>query len=417
MEIREAEEMETQISGNQPLPRNGPQNQKKKPKRKQPHYSADIVFTKGSSIHTIPSLSKVLKGITDCIIGLQYVWEYRSPSKSVQPHYQCKLCSLARLQHDMIDHVKSWKHCFRYMKKAHPDKVTCEEEDAVKDPSVKRTVKAAAAEVEKTEGRGQIKVILKEPIEVPAFKGLRSAVPRAGPPPPLGMGPMGPPFGPRFSDSRFPGEFPSHGGPLNDYQAGEFGEPGFGGYNSRDDFPDPGMDRGAFSDDMVHHSPGGGNGFGPCGGRDGYGMSGLMDNGPGNMYPDEYQGNMMGDSFMDRPMDKHMDRPGLMGAASDNSGSSLPNTLLTYLDSFRIESESDAQLVLKVTQKLTDVLMEYRLRSVSEVPSLNSLPMSSTSFSTPSRLQSNEDRFSSSFSGPSRFSDGSSRFSDGPARY
>lgn len=47
--------------------------------------------------------------------GLQYVWEYRSPSKSVQPHYQCKLCSLGRLQHDMVDHVKGWKHGFRYM--------------------------------------------------------------------------------------------------------------------------------------------------------------------------------------------------------------------------------------------------------------------------------------------------------------
>lgn len=47
--------------------------------------------------------------------GLQYVWEFRSPSRSVQPHYQCKLCSLCRLQHDMIDHVKGWKHCFRYL--------------------------------------------------------------------------------------------------------------------------------------------------------------------------------------------------------------------------------------------------------------------------------------------------------------
>ncbi|KAM4580575.1 uncharacterized protein PAE49_005371 isoform 2-T3 [Odontesthes bonariensis] len=413
--------MEGQMSGYQPPPRNGSQYQKKKPKRKQPH-SADIVFAKGTSIHTIPSLGKVLKGITDCIIGLQYVWEYRSPSKSVPPHYQCKLCALARLQHDMIDHVKSWKHCFRYMKKAHPDMVACEEEDAVKDPSVKRTVKAAAAEVEKTEGRGQIKVILKEPFDVHAFKGLRSAVPKPGPPP---MGPMGPPFGPRFSDSRFQGEYPSHGGPHDDYQAGEYGETGFGeygetgfgGYNSRDDFPDPGMDRGAYADDMGHHSSGGGNGFGPCGGGDGYERSGLQDNGPENMYPNDYQGSQMEDSYMDRPMDKHMDRPGLMGAASDNSNSSLPNTLLTYLDSFRIESESDAQLVLKVTQKLTDVLMEYRLRNVSEAPSGNNLPMSSTSFSAPSQLQSNDDRFSSSFSGPSRFSDGPSRFSDGSSSY
>lgn len=47
--------------------------------------------------------------------GLQYVWEYRSPSKSVPPHYQCKLCAVSRLQHDMLAHVKGWKHSFRYL--------------------------------------------------------------------------------------------------------------------------------------------------------------------------------------------------------------------------------------------------------------------------------------------------------------
>ena len=36
-------------------------------------------------------------------------------------------------------------------------------------------------------------------------------------------------------------------------------------------------------------------------------------------------------------------------------------------DTFRIENENDAQIVLKVTQKLTDVLMDYRLRTVSTV--------------------------------------------------
>lgn len=43
-------------------------------------------------------------------------------------------------------------------KKAHPDKVTCEEEDVIKDNAVKKNVKAMVAEVEQTEGRGQIKV-------------------------------------------------------------------------------------------------------------------------------------------------------------------------------------------------------------------------------------------------------------------
>lgn len=46
----------------------------------------------------------------------------------------------------------------RTQKKVHPDKVTCEEEEAIKDPSVRKMVKDVAAEVEKTEGRGQLKV-------------------------------------------------------------------------------------------------------------------------------------------------------------------------------------------------------------------------------------------------------------------
>lgn len=43
------------------------------------------------------------------------MWEYRSPSKSVPPHYQCKLCKVSRLQTDMLAHIKGWKHSFRYM--------------------------------------------------------------------------------------------------------------------------------------------------------------------------------------------------------------------------------------------------------------------------------------------------------------
>uniref|UniRef100_A0A3P9KT26 Si:ch211-197h24.6 n=1 Tax=Oryzias latipes TaxID=8090 RepID=A0A3P9KT26_ORYLA len=354
---------------------------KKKSKKKQPQHSADIVYTKGGAFHTVPSLSKVLKGITDSIVGLQYVWEFRSPSRSVQPHYQCKLCSLCRLQHDMIDHVKGWKHCFRYLKKAHPDKVAFEEEDVIKDNAVKKNVKAMVAEVEQTEGRGQIKVILREPFKVHAFKGMRSALPRSGPPPDPGMGPRGPPFGPSFSNSRFPGEFSGHGGPFTDYQDNEYGDPEYEDYQSNEDYSGLGMDCGP----VGHPSSAGGNGFSP-GGTESF-RSGPLNKSSNKMHPG-FQGRQMGDNYMNRPPE----RSGGMGAASHSS--TLSSTLLTYLDSFRIQSESDAQLVLKVTQKLTDVLMEYRLRTISPGPTPSSLPMSSSSFSTPTRTPSSSDRYS-----------------------
>ncbi|XP_074509855.1 uncharacterized protein LOC141779094 isoform X2 [Sebastes fasciatus] len=397
--------MEAQASGNQlASKKNGP-TQRRNARRKHPQHSADIVFSKGASIQTMASLSKLLKGVTECVIGLQYVWEYRSPSKSVPPHYQCKLCAVSRLQHDMLAHVKGWKHSFRYLKKVHPDKVTQEEEDAVRDPSVRKAIKEVSAEVEKTEGRGQLKVILKEPCEVLAFKGLRSAIPKPMPPGPApGMGLKGPPFGlsgPRFSEPRFPGEYPPQDGPLSDYPGGDYGEPDYGGFDylSRQDSLDSGMDRRPYQGGI-------GGDFGSGGGR-----SGLLDDDQGRMHPDEYRGSQMGNSLMGRPMDKPLERPGLMGAAPESSN--LSNTLLTYLDTFRIENESDAQLVLKVTQKLTDVLMEYRLRSVSTAgPSLSSFSMNSTSFSsTSSRLLGGTgDRFSSGLSGQSRYSDGPSRY-------
>lgn len=43
-------------------------------------------------------------------------------------------------------------------KKAYPDRVAYEEEEAVKDPVLRKLIKEAGAEVERTEGRGILKV-------------------------------------------------------------------------------------------------------------------------------------------------------------------------------------------------------------------------------------------------------------------
>jgi len=47
---------------------------------------------------------------------------------------------------------------FGKQKQNHKDKVPYEEANALKDPTTRKAIKAAAAEVEKAEGRGQIKV-------------------------------------------------------------------------------------------------------------------------------------------------------------------------------------------------------------------------------------------------------------------
>ncbi|XP_045568875.1 uncharacterized protein isoform X5 [Salmo salar] len=404
--------------GNYPRPSYGAPPQKRfrnanggaNNRRKQPNFSADIVFTtKAGNVQTIPTLTKQLKAITgETVIGLQYVWEYRSPSKSVPPHYQCKLCKVSRLQTDMLAHIKGWKHSFRYMKQNHPAKMPFEEDAATKDHEVRKKVKEAAAELEKAEGRGQLKVILKEPSEVQAFAGLRSAIPNMGPPGgmggpggmgvPGGMGTRGPKPGGRFAEPLFPGEFPLQGGLLN-YPMG-----GMGGYSdplSRSTpstaFQKRDMSFRGYPDNTGGQRLGGSaDGFGLGGGRDGgFGQEGLLGESPGSRYLDEFSGGQMGSGS----------GQGLMGAVPETS--SLPSTLLKYLDNFRIENEGDAQIVLKVTQKLTDVLMDYRLRNVSSGPSMKSgSSLGSTSYSDSPRMSSGSDRFS----GPSRYSDGPSRY-------
>ncbi|XP_064802645.1 uncharacterized protein si:ch211-197h24.6 isoform X2 [Oncorhynchus masou masou] len=368
-------------------------------RRKQPNFSADIVFTtKAGNVQTIPSLTKQLKAITgETVIGLQYVWEYRSPSKSVPPHYQCKLCKkVSRLQTDMLAHIKGWKHSFRYMKQNHSAKMPFKEDAATKDHEVRKKVKEAAAELEKAEGRGQLKVILKEPSEVQAFAGLCSAIPNMGPPGgmggPGGMGARGPKPGGRFAEPLFPGEFPLQGGGLN-YPVG-----GMGGYSDplprSTAFQKRDMSFRGYHDNTGGQRLGGSaDGFGLGGGRDGsFGQEGLLGESPGSHYPDEFRGGQMGSGS----------GQGLMGAVPETS--SLPTTLLKYLDNFQIENEDDAQIVLKVTQKLTDVLMDYRLRSVSSGPSMkSSLSLGSMSYSDSPRMSSSSDRFSGNLSGPSRY--------------
>ncbi|XP_076123591.1 uncharacterized protein LOC143103691 [Alosa pseudoharengus] len=356
-------------------------------KKRQQRFSSEIVFTaKNGSIQTIPSLQKKLADVTgECLVGLQYVWEYRSPSKSVPPHYQCRLCKVAKLQSEILRHIQGWKHFFKYLKQHHGDKVTCTEEEATNDRDVRKTVRDVALEVEKTEGRGKIRVVLKEPSEVPVFQGMNSAKPKLFKSP-IGAGPGGhrAGLGPRPQPGLYGyGDFPSGGG-MPDFAVRD-------GLDRRDLADMRGMRD--FRDTLdLHMSPRGSD------------MGMRRYSAGGTMQPTS-------DCFGMRVPGEGLDRSSYIndfrgGQGTDLSdpmmrtgmkeGNSIPATLLKYLDSFRIESESDAQIVLKVTQKLTDVLMEYRLRSMSPgkttPPSLG--PMSYTNSS---------DRYSSGMGGPSRY--------------
>lgn len=131
---------------------------------------------------------------------------------------------------------------------------------------------------------------------------------------------------PMFPEARYSGEFPP-GGPFPDYPEDDYGEPGFGGYQPEQDFPDSGMDQRPYQDDVGHYPEE--DSFGPSGGRDSNGRRGLLDEIPSRMYPDDFQRGQMGGGLMNRPMEKPLERPGLM--RTDPESGSQSNTLLTYL--------------------------------------------------------------------------------------
>ncbi|XP_066547380.1 uncharacterized protein LOC136714006 [Amia ocellicauda] len=381
----------------------GPKHYKKKQQLREPVFS-------GPGIH-MKSLEKVLKSCTEPIVGLQYVWEFRSPSRSVPPHYQCKLCKVQLLQNEMVMHIKGWKHCYRLLKKIYPKLLTVKEEDAVKDPAVRKVVKDIAGQVEKASGRGNIRVLMKEPIDVPSFQGMVVA-----------MKPKMSRQGAQNQGGRYQGGYPNHMYPA---------DPGFPEFPMGMRNDDMSMRMRMRNDDLpMHMRP------------EDLSMSrypedmarGMYEDlapqrplspGHGRRYPDAYPGGRRSNEREERGRREMVDfdgRPsnpmrrdydsyrvrGPEGGAMDLSQKdgllprplekSVPATLFECLENFRIESESDAQIVLKVTQKLTDVLMEYRLRTMSGMSN--------------SKLTSSPDKFSSSrLSGGDRYPD-SSRYYD-----
>ncbi|XP_077454374.1 uncharacterized protein LOC144072880 isoform X2 [Stigmatopora argus] len=385
-----------------------------------PLYPADIVYFKADTLVTVPSLMKVLEMHPNTALGLQYVHEYRSPTKSVPPHYECKLCSVFRLQHDMIAHVRSWKHNLTYLKAFHAEKVPCENEDAPGDICVRKLIKDITIEVAQLEGMGQVKVIMKEPCKVPAFKGARTAQPK--PLPLLGnsMRLRGPMPAPLFKGQSFREEMPPNEDSYDDY-TNDYDEPNSERFPPERRFQD--SDLRTFQDDFKpsnfkrydfdrfsperqfrDRSPG------PFsrGSRDDFRENDERDHFDSGRFPKQYKETQMGGSLMDRPMKRLFDRSSPIKTLPDSdfdSNDSNPNAVLNYLENFQIENESDAQMVLKVTQKLTELLMEYRLKTIApDGPSQTILRPSSN-------LPRNMNRFSRPLS------KGQFQFMDDPRRF
>ncbi|XP_078394813.1 uncharacterized protein LOC144678782 isoform X2 [Cetorhinus maximus] len=88
----------------------------------------------------------------ETIIGLDFVTEYHYVGKT-EPLYYCELCTCELPLQCVLAHIFGLKHKMRYVKKRHPELLK------VNTGKYKTIVKKKAAEIEKIDGRGRIRVI------------------------------------------------------------------------------------------------------------------------------------------------------------------------------------------------------------------------------------------------------------------
>ncbi|KAK6491727.1 hypothetical protein HHUSO_G3873 [Huso huso] len=309
------------------------------------------------------------------IIGLQYVLEFRNPNNEFPPHYLCKLCKVKGSVNVLADHIISTKHRSKYLKKKPDDMIP---ENDLGDVKLNKKIGMKAKLLEQLEGRGVMKVI---------------------------MSSRGPPYNNSNTESgeRFP-----HGGPGGLHPS-DF-PPGM----HPNDFP-PGMPHGDFSagmprDDIPGMHP------------DAYPRRRYPDC-PGR-YPDEFpsgsfregsplRGERMRPEMNDfeagvrsefetlirrQGLDQMVPLDGNQVYKRTPEGSSTCSPVFEILENFHIETEGDAQMILKITQKLTDILMEYRLRSFAS-PKSNEQPSGPQEY--PPMTLSGRD----GYQGPSRYPD------------
>ncbi|XP_041104120.1 uncharacterized protein LOC121314682 isoform X2 [Polyodon spathula] len=350
------------------------------------------------------SLEQYLKNtkLNEPVIGLQYVVEFRSPNDELPPHYLCKLCEVQAKQLGFVTHITGWKHRYNYMKKKHADMVPFDETQ-VKDARMHKTIQEKAELVEHMEGRGEIEVVIEELKEDPALKRPSSEparetgakIPRVD----MSRGGRFPYDGPAGMHPRdFPGgrrqdDFP--GGRLKDDFRGGLHPDHFPSQMHPRDFPSDfhtKMTRDDFPVGMAREDI-------PARMHSDAFPNMVYPDDRGRRYPDEFpsgrypEGPVRGErvrlemsdfesrcSDMRSEFEMHLTRRQGMdrmspiqdeGVYTRGSESGLASSaVFECLESFRIENETDAQVVLKITQKLTDILMEYRLRNAAAVSSL-----------------------------------------------
>uniref|UniRef100_A0A8C3LLC0 U1-type domain-containing protein n=1 Tax=Chrysolophus pictus TaxID=9089 RepID=A0A8C3LLC0_CHRPC len=257
-------------------------------------------------------------------LGLNYIIEYRS--KDNFPFlYECQLCHCKTGLSNMFMHVCGSKHRLAYLKQHYPE-IAESDEVKGKGSELNRKVRQVALTIEKKEGRKQLKVV----IETPVIRKRWQEYPNA-------------------DDS------PSKA-KVQHVDASLSNEEGMDCKIKDGKLPDPIQEEENVQEEQEH-----------CQKE----QATPDEKGETNTAVESTKGNLTEEGSSSEKCETNMqlqeeNEEVEQASAAAAEEFTSQEELLSYLQSFEILNEDDAAFILKVTQTLTDALVEYRQQAASK---------------------------------------------------
>ncbi|XP_052560105.1 uncharacterized protein LOC128091161 isoform X1 [Tympanuchus pallidicinctus] len=257
-------------------------------------------------------------------LGLNYIIEYRS--KDNFPFlYECQLCHCKTGLSNMFMHVCGSKHRLAYLKQHYPE-IAESDEVKGKGSELNRKVRQVALTIEKKEGRKQLKVV----IEAPVIRKRCQEYPNA-------------------DDS------PSKA-KVQHVDTSLSNEEGMDCKNKDGKLPDPIQEEKNAQEEQEH-----------CQKEQAIpdekaGTNTAVESTKGNLTEEGSSSEKCETNIQLQEENEEVEQASAAAAEEFTS----QEELLSYLQSFEILNEDDAAFILKVTQTLTDALVEYRQQAASK---------------------------------------------------
>eukprot|EP00062_Callorhinchus_milii_P019485 gi/632974091/ref/XP_007903483.1/ PREDICTED: uncharacterized protein LOC103186336 isoform X1 [Callorhinchus milii] len=269
------------------------------------------------------------------LIGLNHVIEYQSEG-APDPLFFCRLCGYRGGFSSFLSHLFGYKHRLKYISKEYPEALQLEGAK-LKHSEMNALVKEKAALIEKLDGRGKVKIVLDElkHVRKPPLKRSKDE-----------CGPSDPYFS---QHSNFENSFDQRGNARgsSSYEKRISWSQDFRSFDEtlQNDWGKSSRSEGNFHMDWHCDDK--------RDSRDDYRREEQVRN-----RQDAYsKGSDIDDRWMQNEFEPYQ-------SESSSRSAYLNQELFEYLQHFQIMNDRDASFALKVTQSLTDGLMEYRLKTI-----------------------------------------------------